>query len=130
MSEIPASSAESTPIPTLTKVGTEPVPVQEHKYKRSKKEKKPANEISLLDQLSPFEQIAGVLMGIAIAYGAHQLVKFLIGGRLKGKLRKKRFFIQTGTVPVQSISKDIEFNRLHIFSKYGVFGFKLWVCFK
>lgn len=57
-------------------------------------------------------------------------LKFLIGGRLKGKLRKKRFFIQTGTVPVQSISKDIEFNRLHIFSKYGVFGFKLWVCFK
>ena len=57
-------------------------------------------------------------------------LKLLIGGRLKGKLRKKKIFIQTGKIPVQSIAQDIEFTRLHVFSKHGVFGFKLWVCFK
>jgi hypothetical protein len=57
-------------------------------------------------------------------------LKLLIGGRLKGKLRKKKIFIQTGKIPVQTIAQDIEFTRLHVFSKYGVFGFKFWVCFK
>lgn len=57
-------------------------------------------------------------------------LKLLIGGRLKGKLRKKKIFIQLGKIPSLTISKDIEFNRIHVFSKHGVFGFKFWVYFK
>lgn len=53
-------------------------------------------------------------------------IKLLICGRLKGKLRKKKFYIQSGAIPNQTISKDIQFSKLHVFSRYGVFGFKLW----
>jgi hypothetical protein len=64
-------------------------------------------------------------------------LKLLIAGRLKGKLRKKKIFIQAKTdknqitsIAGQTISKDIEFTKLDVFSRYGVFGFKLWTYYK
>lgn len=54
-------------------------------------------------------------------------IKFSIAGKFKGKLRKSRVSIQVGKVPVQSISKDVEFSKINVFTRYGVFGLKLWI---
>lgn len=54
-------------------------------------------------------------------------VKFLINGRLKGKPRSNATILLVGSVPVQSLEKDIHFSKLHVNTIYGVFGFQLWV---
>lgn len=53
-------------------------------------------------------------------------IRFAVAGKLKGKLRKSKTSIQMGKLPVQSISKNVEFAKNHVFTRYGVFGFKLW----
>ena len=54
-------------------------------------------------------------------------VKFLINGRLKGKPRANATTLLVGSVPVQSLEKDIQFSKLHVNTIYGVFGFQLWI---
>lgn len=54
-------------------------------------------------------------------------VKFIINGKLQGKTRASSSCIQIGAVPIQSISKNIEFSKLHVYTIYGAFGFKIWV---
>jgi ribosomal protein S3 len=54
-------------------------------------------------------------------------VKFLINGRLKGKPRSNATTLLVGSVPVQSLEKDIQFSKLHVNTIYGVFGFQIWV---
>lgn len=54
-------------------------------------------------------------------------VKFIISGKLQGKTRGSSSCIQIGSVPIQSIEKNIEFSKLHVHTLYGVFGFKIWV---
>lgn len=65
-----------------TKTGVEPIPVADHKYKKKRPIydsdlKKKQQELALA-QLSPFEQILGILAGIAFAYGTHQLAKYIL----------------------------------------------------
>ena len=52
--------------------------------------------------------------------------KFLIFGKISGKSRASFKRIQVGSVSVQSIRDNIEYSKLHVFTRYGVFGFKLW----
>jgi hypothetical protein len=54
-------------------------------------------------------------------------IKFVINGKLQGKTRASSSCIQIGSVPVQSIDKNIEFSKLHVYTIYGAFGFKIWV---
>ena len=54
-------------------------------------------------------------------------IKFLINGRLKGKPRANSTTMLVGSVPVQSLQKNIQFAKLHVNTIYGVFGFQLWV---
>lgn len=54
-------------------------------------------------------------------------VKLLINGKLQGKTRASSKYIQIGSVPIQSIYKNIEFNKLHVYTRYGAFGFQFWV---
>jgi|TARA_B110000879_G_scaffold107255_1_gene144129 hypothetical protein len=54
-------------------------------------------------------------------------VKLLINGRLKGKPRSSPISFLFGSTPVQSLSKNIEFSKLHVYTLNGVFGFKFWV---
>jgi len=54
-------------------------------------------------------------------------LKFLISGKLKGKLRTQRSCIQVGKVATQTISNNIEYSKTHVFTRYGVFGFKFWI---
>jgi hypothetical protein len=53
--------------------------------------------------------------------------KFLINGKIRGKDRASSKLIQIGKLPMQSISKNVEFSFSHVYTIYGAFGFKLWV---
>jgi len=54
-------------------------------------------------------------------------IKFIVNGKLQGKTRADSRCIQVGSVPIQTISKNIDFSRLHVYTIYGAFGFQLWV---
>lgn len=54
-------------------------------------------------------------------------LKFIINGKLQGKTRASSSCIQVGSVPIQSISKNVDFSRLHVYTIYGAFGFQMWV---
>ena len=54
-------------------------------------------------------------------------IKFVVNGKLQGKTRADSSCIQIGAVPIQSLNKNIEFSRLHVYTLYGVFGFRMWV---
>jgi len=51
--------------------------------------------------------------------------KFLISGKLKGKLRASSKRIVIGKVANQSINSDIEYSQQHGYTVYGTFGLKL-----
>jgi len=53
--------------------------------------------------------------------------KFVINGRISGKPRASSFSFQEGSVPNQSLDKNIYFSKQHVFTILGCFGFKLWV---
>jgi hypothetical protein len=52
-------------------------------------------------------------------------IKFILSGKIRGKLRGSIICIQEGRVPVQNISKNVGFERLHVFTLIGTFGMKL-----
>lgn len=53
--------------------------------------------------------------------------KFVINGKLQGKTRASFSCIQEGSVPTQSISKNIDFAKSHVYTLYGVFGMRMWI---
>jgi ribosomal protein S3 len=54
-------------------------------------------------------------------------IKLLISGRLKGKPRSSTSCIQVGSIPSQSLDKNVNFSKIHVYTLYGAFGFKIWV---
>jgi len=54
-------------------------------------------------------------------------IKFIINGKLQGKTRADSRCIQVGSVPIQTITKNVDFSRLHVYTLYGAFGLKMWV---
>lgn len=57
-------------------------------------------------------------------------LKFLVSGKISGKTRSSSHKILVGSVPLQSLNKNIQMAKSHVYTIYGVFGFKLWVCEK
>jgi hypothetical protein len=53
--------------------------------------------------------------------------KFSVSGRILGKARASYFYIQEGTLPFQTFSKNVYFSKIHIYTLLGSFGFRLWV---
>ena len=53
--------------------------------------------------------------------------KFIINGKLQGKTRASSSCIQEGSVPIQSLAKNIEFAKSHVYTLYGVFGIRVWI---
>jgi hypothetical protein len=53
--------------------------------------------------------------------------KFIINGRISGKPRASSFTIQEGSLPNQSLDKNIHFAKSHVYTILGSFGFKIWV---
>jgi hypothetical protein len=56
-----------------------------------------------------------------------QGIKFNINGKIQGKARSSNSLILLGAVPNQSLDKNIEYSRIHVYTIYGAFGFKMWV---
>ena len=54
-------------------------------------------------------------------------IKITITGKLKGKPRSHKYNCTVGSVPIQTISHNIDYAKQHAFTIYGVFGIKLWV---
>lgn len=74
--------------------------------------------------------IKGLLEFFLLKYRVFSLIKgakFIISGRLKGKLRHKKTRYILGQVPCQTINSNIKYNFIHSYTCYGTFGLKLWV---
>jgi hypothetical protein len=54
-------------------------------------------------------------------------LKIIISGKLKGKPRSSSAYVQVGPVPVQSVSKNVDFAKLNVYTLSGSFGLKFWV---
>lgn len=54
-------------------------------------------------------------------------IKTLFSGKILGKTMASNKIILNGNMPIQSIKKYIVFERMHIYTIYGVFGLKLWI---
>ena len=54
-------------------------------------------------------------------------IKLQIAGKLKGKAMASQQLIACGSMPAQTLNKNIIFEKMHVYTTYGVFGFKLWV---
>lgn len=57
-----------------------------------------------------------------------QGLKYVLNGKLKGKTRASSACDQFGCVPISTIVRNISFDKLHIYTLYGVFGLRAWVC--
>lgn len=70
------------------------------------------------------------LIRIKVPSDCKELVgmKFIISGKLKGKLRAKSYLIERGSVPIQTLNKNIDFSKKTVYTRYGTFGIKLWSC--
>jgi hypothetical protein len=53
--------------------------------------------------------------------------KFILAGKVKGKLRAKTTSMFFGSVPISTQSKAIHFAKCHVYTIYGTYGIKLWV---
>jgi len=56
-------------------------------------------------------------------------LKFTISGRIKAKERASTSSIVIGSLPIQKKIAHIDFAKTHVYTRYGVFGFKFWVHF-
>lgn len=54
-------------------------------------------------------------------------IKCIISGKLQGKARATKCLIVEGSVPTQTISKNLCFAKAHAYTLLGAFGFKIWV---
>jgi len=54
-------------------------------------------------------------------------IKCVISGKLQGKARATKCLIVEGSVPTQTLSKNLYFAKVHTYTLLGAFGFKIWV---
>ena len=54
-------------------------------------------------------------------------LKLRINGKLLGKTRSSGHLLITGNVPIKKTSNLLEYSQSTSFTKYGTFGFSLWI---
>ena len=54
-------------------------------------------------------------------------IKLIINGKLKGKPRANSTCILVGNVSNQTLSSNIDYSKIHVYTLYGVFGLKIWI---
>jgi hypothetical protein len=54
-------------------------------------------------------------------------IKFIINGKIRGRMRASSKCISVGSIPIQSLQKNIEFYKTHVYTLYGAFGFQIWL---
>jgi len=55
-------------------------------------------------------------------------VKFIINGRFNKSPRSRKKDIVLGSIPLQTVSADIDYFQSTVFTVVGTFGVKLWIC--
>ena len=60
-------------------------------------------------------------------YSVIKGAKFVISGKLKGKLRAKSTSFLFGSVPISTNCKTTQFSKIDVYTVYGKYGFKLWI---
>jgi len=55
-------------------------------------------------------------------------IKFIINGRFNKSPRSRKKDIVLGSIPLQTISADIDYFQSTVFTIVGTFGLKLWIC--
>ena len=50
-------------------------------------------------------------------------------GRINGKMRAKKLYVQKGRVSLQTIYATIAYSSKTSYSRYGTFGLRIWLCF-
>lgn len=56
-----------------------------------------------------------------------QGIKFRANGRLRGKPRSNSCIFSLGRYPLQTFKSLISFSKTHVYTRYGVFGFRCWI---
>jgi hypothetical protein len=54
-------------------------------------------------------------------------IKFVVNGKIQGKIRSSSRCIQLGIVPLQTNRAFIDYSKFTAFTLYGTFGFKIWI---
>jgi hypothetical protein len=54
-------------------------------------------------------------------------IKIQIKGRFRGASRTKIRVFEAGSIPLQTICKNVRYSQVHVSSSYGVFGIKVWL---
>ncbi len=57
-------------------------------------------------------------------------LKFIINGKMMGKTRASTVKIEKGALSLTTINADCIENKLHVYTLYGAFGFKIWINYK
>jgi len=54
-------------------------------------------------------------------------MKIIVKGKLQGKPRASIAIVQEGSIPNQSLARNIDFSKTHSYTLMGAFGLKLWI---
>lgn len=57
-------------------------------------------------------------------------IKIVIKGRINKSKRTKNYFIQLGSIPLQTLNSHINYSQTISYTKTGTFGIKVWICEK
>ncbi len=57
-------------------------------------------------------------------------IKLIINGRLMGKTRASTVKIERGSLSLNTVNSGCIAEKMHVYTLYGAFGFKIWVNYK
>jgi hypothetical protein len=72
-------------------------------------------------------QYLKLFFNLKIAFININGIKIQIKGRFSGAARSSSNIFQIGSIPLQTVVTNVSYRFFPIFTKYGVFGVKLWV---
>lgn len=79
-----------------------------------------------LERKMPFRAVCKRMLKNVMDSGARG-VKIMVSGRLGGAEIARREWFKEGSVPLQSISKIVDYGYSNAYTKYGVIGVKAWI---
>ncbi len=57
-------------------------------------------------------------------------IKLVINGRLMGKTRASTIKIERGSLSLNTVNSGCTSEKMHVYTLYGAFGFKIWINYK
>lgn len=77
--------------------------------------------------LNKFFRFLTLFLHFLYKYKIVKGVKIQIKGRLRGIPRSKKFTFQKGSIPLQTIACSINYCLIHVPTRYGLYGLKVWI---